>query len=337
MIGPVSRILAFSLMASPAFADPVLVNSDNFIRAESDLYFAGIIANGELGKLVHTRQMAPLDNQTIIRLNRDTLYSSGVFDLDAGPITVTLPQMDGRFVSMQVIDQDHFTHGVHYDPGRYTFTREEIGTRYVALALRSLANPNDPTDMEKVHALQDAMTVEQAAAGQFVITQWDKESQQRTRKALLELASLLPDAKRMFGSKSEIEPVRHLIGTAMGWGGNPDADAFYLNRTETQNDADTIHRIKISNVPVKSFWSISVYNADGYFVPNALNAYTVNNITAQHDADGAVNVQFGGCDGNIPNCLPVMDGWNYTVRLYRPDPAILDGSWTFPAAEVVTP
>lgn len=69
MIGPVSRILAFALMASPAFADPVLVNSDNFIRAESDLYFAGIIANGELGKLVHTRQMAPLDNQTIIGLN----------------------------------------------------------------------------------------------------------------------------------------------------------------------------------------------------------------------------------------------------------------------------
>jgi hypothetical protein len=31
------------------------------------------------------------------------------------------------------------------------------------------------------------------------------------------------------------------------------------------------------------------------------------------------------------NCLPIMDGWNYTVRLYRPRAEILDGSWTFPA------
>jgi hypothetical protein len=31
-----------------------------------------------------------------------------------------------------------------------------------------------------------------------------------------------------------------------------------------------------------------------------------------------------------------MDGWNYIVRLYRPGPAILDGSWTFPSAEATT-
>ncbi len=32
----------------------------------------------------------------------------------------------------------------------------------------------------------------------------------------------------------------------------------------------------------------------------------------------------------IPNCLPVMKGWNYTVRLYRPGAEILSGKWTFP-------
>ena len=46
-------------------------------------------------------------------------------------------------------------------------------------------------------------------------------------------------------------------------------------------------------------------------------------------------MQFGGCDGNIPNCLPIMAGWNYTVRLYRPLAEILDGSWQFPEAQPV--
>jgi len=45
-----------------------------------------------------------------------------------------------------------------------------------------------------------------------------------------------------------------------------------------------------------------------------------------------VTIQFAGCDGKIPNCLPVTKGWNYTVRLFRPRPEILDGRWKFPLA-----
>ena len=46
---------------------------------------------GGFGKFKHEGELAPIDNQTVIRLNRDTLYSFGVFDLDAVPVTVTLP------------------------------------------------------------------------------------------------------------------------------------------------------------------------------------------------------------------------------------------------------
>src|SRR6186997_3071080 len=74
-------------------ADAVPVTADNFIRAESDLYFSGILkdSEGALGKLNHRREVATIDNQTVIRLNRDTLYSSALFDLDAGPVTITMP------------------------------------------------------------------------------------------------------------------------------------------------------------------------------------------------------------------------------------------------------
>ena len=43
-------------------------------------------------------------------------------------------------------------------------------------------------------------------------------------------------------------------------------------------------------------------------------------------------IQLSG-DDDRPNILPITEGWNYTVRLYRPRAEILDGSWTFPSIE----
>jgi hypothetical protein len=139
----------------------------------------------------------------------------------------------------------------------------------------------------------------------------------------------------MFGTRDDVDPVRHLIGSAMGWGGNPEEDALYLNVTPSKNDGKTVYRLTIKDVPVDGFWSISVYNAEGRFVKNDQDAYTLNNITAKKNADGSVTVQFGGCDGKTPNCLPIMPGWNYLVRLYRPHPEILNGTWNFPQAVAV--
>jgi hypothetical protein len=144
---------------------------------------------------------------------------------------------------------------------------------------------------------------------------------------------MLPDQNRMFGTKEQVDPVRRLIGAASLWGGNPDKEATYVNVVPTKNDGTTVYRLKVKDVPVDGFWSISLYNKDGYYEANPYNAYSLNSITSKKDGDGSVTVQFGGCDGKIPNCLPVMPGWNYTVRLYRPHPEILDGKWKFPEAQ----
>ena len=63
----------------------VPVTIDNFIRAETDLYFSGVaLKEGGFGKFEHHRELASIDAQNIIRMNRDTLYSAVVVDLDAG-------------------------------------------------------------------------------------------------------------------------------------------------------------------------------------------------------------------------------------------------------------
>jgi hypothetical protein len=312
----------------------VPVTADNFIRAETDMYFAGFAKQGALGKFKHSRDL-PLEEPGV-RSNRDTLYSLAVFDLDAGPVTITLPDAGKRFMSLLMIDEDHYAIEVNYGAGRHTYTREQIGTRYLFAAVRTLVDPADPKDMEAGRALQDAIKVDQPGGpGRVEVPNWDPVSQKKVRDALLVLNDTLPDMRRAAGKRGEVDPVRRLIAAASYWGLNPDKDAIYINVTPKQNDGKTVYQLAVKDVPVDAFWSVTVYDATGHFQKNEHNAYSLNSITAKKGEDGSVTIQFGGCDGKVPNCLPIMPGWNYTVRLYRPRKEILDGTWKFPEAQPV--
>ncbi|MTV24874.1 DUF1214 domain-containing protein [Nitriliruptoraceae bacterium ZYF776] len=131
-------------------------------------------------------------------------------------------------------------------------------------------------------------------------------------------------------TRSSGRAVRHLVGTAVGWGGLPEDEALYLN-VEPGLPVGR-YELHVGTVPVDGFWSVSVYDAAGYFVRNDRDAYSVNIVTADRDADGGVTVSFGegDADDGRPNLLPITDGWNYLVRLYRPRQEVLDGTWRFP-------
>jgi hypothetical protein len=313
------------------------VTSENYNRAQTDAYFAGVVKNGGFGKFSHGRELAPPVQQGIVRPNRDTLYSFAIFDLDAGPVTIKLPDGAKRFMAMQVVNEDQYTTGVHYGGGSHTLTRETIGTRYAIGVVRFLVDFSNKEEIEEVHALQDAVKSSQDRPGAFEIPNWDEASLKKVKAALLQLGTTVSDTRRMFGANEhQVDPVKHLIGSAMLWGGNPEKDALYLPITPARNDGSTIYELMVRDIPVDGFWSLTVYNGEGYLQPNQYNAYSVNNITAKRSADGTINIQFGGCDGNIPNCLPITKGWNYTARMFRPRPEILDGTWKFPEARPVS-
>lgn len=339
-VAVVAAMLVIAACATPAIVAAEenaseRVTVDNFRRAETDTYFEKFVKEDSLGKFLHQRDLVPIEDQAVIRLNRDTLYSQAVFDLDAGPVTITLPDAGKRFMAMQMIDEDHYTPQVIYAAGSHTFERSQSDTRYILALIRIFANPNNRADMQAVHKLQDAIKVEQKSAGTFQAPAWDQASLEQIRDALNALAAANGglDSARMFGRKDQVEPVQHLLGTAAGWGGNPRETALYVGGAPKQNDGKTPYTLTVKDVPVDGFWSVSVYNKDGFFEKNAKNAYTINNVTAKPNADGSVTIRFGG-DESAQNMLPITPGWNYLVRLYRPRKEILDGTWKFPEAEL---
>jgi len=309
------------------------VSVDNFVRAETDMTMRRYESQGGFGKFLHVRQPTPLDKQNVIRMNRDTLYSIGIFDLTE-PVTITKPATD-RWQSMMLVSQDHSIPPAIYAAGPHTITREQIGTRYVVVIFRTLVNANDPADIKLANQVQDQITIEQANAGSLDVPDWDEASLTKVRDAINVLGSTLTDTSDMLGIKSELPPIHHLIGTAMGWGGNPKHDASYINGVPARNDGTVNYAVHVKDVPVDGFASITVYNKKGFMEPNDLGINSINNLTAVADPNGGATIHFGGCDDGRVNCIPISDGWNYIVRLYQPQQAFFDKTWVFPDPQPV--
>ncbi|MDQ2677805.1 MAG: DUF1214 domain-containing protein [Actinomycetota bacterium] len=313
---------------------PVHVNIDNFARAESDRMFGDLAAAaGGVNRWMHVRRPTPVSGQTVIRMNRDTLYSFAVVDL-SGPAAVTLPDAGDRYLSVMIVNQDHYINTIIHAPGRHELTAEEQGTRYVLVAARTLVDPADAADVQSVNELQDQLQLETGESNGFEHPEYDTESLDATRRPLLQLAGGVEGFDRTFGRREDVDPVRHLLGAAAGWGGLPETEAFYVNVSPGLPVGT--YEVRVADVPVDAFWSISMYNAEGFFEQNEYDAYSVNDITATKDADGAVTVRFGTEPDGAPNFLPIGEGWNYIVRLYRPRADVLDGTWTFPGPQPVS-
>jgi hypothetical protein len=233
------------------------------------------------------------------------------------------------------VNEDHYVPMLFYGPGSYTLDQAKVGTRYAAAVIRIVIDPADANEVRQGIALQDAIRVGQSGPGKFATPNWDQVSQKRMRDALITLGSSIPDYKNAFGQKEQADPIRHLIGTALAWGSSPVNDATYRNITPGRNDGVAIHKLTLRDVPPDVFWSIGIFNAQEHSQSGEENQRSLCNATAQPGQDGSIVVQFGGCDGKIPNCLSIMPRWTYTVRVYRARMESRDDKWGFPQAQPV--
>ncbi len=309
----------------------ITVNVDNYAQAEVASQIDRIVGLGAVvNEWVHFRRPTPLDQQSVIRMNRDTLYSIAVVDISQGA-TLTIPDGGGRYLTVMVVNEDGYLNRVFHEAGDHRVTVDEFDTGFVLLVARTLADPTDADDIAEANRLQDGLAVDAASARTWGPGRFDEVSYKATKKPLLALGAGIHDSTRTFGRKGDVDRVRFLIGSAGGFGGLPETEAYYVIRANPQPVGR--FRLTVGDVPVDAFWSISVYNRDGYFDPNPFESYSVNSVTAGHNDDGTVTVVLGPEPDGADNFLYVTDGWNYVVRLYRPRPEVLDGTWEFPEPE----
>ena len=332
----ISAVFSFS---SPVLAgesaEPVGVNVANFVRAESDhMIRANMSMMGiGFGRFTHIRNPTTPENQPIIRMNQDTLYSATVLDLSE-PVTITLPEIGGRYMSMHVVNQDHYMFE-ESQPGTYVLTEDSVGTPYALVTIRTFYNAGDPSDLEKANAAQDRLVISGGGPGPFEAPDWNRDQLAVARKALSDLAVLGFDASHAFGREEEVRPIDHLVAAAAGWGGLPKTAASYVVGSVEKNDGVTPHVVTVKDVPVDAFWSITVYNADGYLEANDAGVNSYNNFSAKPNGDGSITIHFGGNPESVNN-IPITKGWNYALRFYQPRREILEGSWKMPEIRPVS-
>ena len=314
----------------------VPVTKENYSEAETQTIFAKYIADVSaatctvgLGTILNLQKAADPKDRTVIRINFDTLYSWLILDLTT-PATFTLPQTNGRYQSAMVVNGQGYVY-VEKEPGDYTLTEDEVGSRYALVAFRTGVNIQDPDDVAQAQALQAKLSVTQAKTGEYVQpNQWDLEQMMALRAAYNEERNEKGvKSESLFGRPGEVTPEQNNMGVAVGIGGLPKEGAVYLFYTPSSSEPQMLTLKDVPNGD-NAFWSLTVYDKDGFPVGENFN---VNSAFAEADAQGDVTLHFGG-DTTQPNYLEIYPGWNATFRIYNPKPAYFDGSWARPELEL---
>ncbi len=141
-------------------------------------------------------------------------------------------------------------------------------------------------------------------------------------------------------------------GSMVGWGGNDKVEAYYpMAREDSEGRPLTggnRYRLTFSSSPpAKAFWSVTAYDTSydgtaGYLVENPIGRYVINSTTEGlvGGDDGSLTIHIqrerpATADGEA-NWLPAPEGGLYLVlRIYWPEEAALDGTWTPPPIERV--
>src|SRR5260221_12027728 len=100
ILAAMSLVMMSSVASAQTTVPTEFVTIENYSRAQTDVNFARVVKNGGFGKFRHGRELAPPVQHGIVRPNRDTLYSFAIVDLDAGPVTITLPEAGKPFMGL---------------------------------------------------------------------------------------------------------------------------------------------------------------------------------------------------------------------------------------------
>lgn len=290
---------------------PIIVTQENYPTAYSHMRFAAVIKKAGGINIFHEMPVPSSipEEQMIVRMNRDTYYSLSVIDMSSDSVFVTIPETD-RYVSLQVVDENHETQPMIYGSGRHKITAKTQHAFVIVRALEDDARRN--------------LVIEAGSEKPFVPKKWDMETFKVLDKAGNKIFNEEYDQSKAFGNvESGQTPYMKYIGASGGWGGAMIEDNIY--QTSPYFDADGCYEMTFIDPKDKTFWSATVYNADGRLFNDIANISSEMNPV--QNADGTYTLRFG-CDGQ-PNNIPIREGnttgkFNVLLRHYNPSEQVIN-------------
>lgn len=339
-----SRILrSFSLsplLLPPGIAQeqkPIPVNEGNYVEAEVDLTFSAIVKEVGPNKFRHDRTLIPLDKQPAVTMNRDTIYSFGIFYAPKGT-KLTLPKSkDDRYQSAMILQTDHYIDQVFYGPGTFEIDSQ---TEFSGIAIRTQVDANDPNDVKYVNSLQDQITVPLPAgvtAKEYKPRTWDMPSLEKLRAHYTEEAKKLPNLNATSGAHGKIDRKLQRLGVAVALGLLPPEHACYIYR-DYGLKGDAIYEATYvkPGFREKGFFSFTMYGSDKYIHSEHP---TLNHRVLQYNPDGTFTIRYGPEGGNTANFSNYLetpgDNWYLGVRVYRAEAPVIDGKYDLPVPKLV--
>ncbi|MFV0522074.1 MAG: DUF1254 domain-containing protein [Mangrovibacterium sp.] len=296
----------------------IKVNEKNFTIAETDRYFEKHAAKYGVNKFRHSKEYSTVENQVVIRENRDCLYSHAVVDVTEGA-TIKNPEWN-KYAVMQVIDENQYTIDVLYPGQERTFTTKDLtmGT-HVWLNCRTEVLPETPEGYADAYKHQNAMVIDAKASNPYVSKGFDRKTQDSVKLNLL-MQSKKVNSWFAFGMPKDVDPEIFTIASAGGWAGLPKEDALYWPKILPKGEAKKSTVSSQITLPKPNldydkggFMSVTAYDDKGWI---ATDNYALRDRNAERNADGSITFRFNS--PGKPNNIDTPDNWTMVIRLYMP-------------------
>ncbi|MEP4076329.1 DUF1214 domain-containing protein [Haloferula sp.] len=296
------------------------MTAEEFIRAESLHFMKGMAGREGINNFYHFTSLAKAEDKWVVSPNNDVIYSMAIVDASKG-FTLTLPDTGDRFITGQIVTEEHMSHHL-VGGGVYKFTGEEFNGSHVAIGVRVGTDASADDVALIVDTLQPQMLVDSNSAGE--VSSYDEETLLKVRSALMVEYNKLPNT---FGQMTDdVKKVKDwekfTYCSAGAWGLAEDKYAMYLPYNLKGAKKDVCYTATYPQPKVDQFWSITAYNNEKYLMSNDDNIINTGN--AILNDDGTFTVHFGPAsykdrEGVKNFILTTEDNWGFLMRAYEPD------------------
>lgn len=307
------------------------MTAQEYINQEGIWFADNFARNYKLGlsNFHHFGELANKDTRWVVSPSIDHIYSMGVVDTSE-PFTIVLPENDGKLVTLHLQDMNHTQPFYKVGAGTYHFTPEMFDTQYILVGLRFATDGSEENVRRITEQLHSQVEIIGGGTDLAGLPKPDTEAMQKVRAALMAEYDKLEDTYDTVQYRIQDVPnwekMTYTVAGAFGLS-TPDTAMYppyaLKNAKGGQCYQATYEAPQTTNE--MGYYSITVYNAEGYLMANEYNIVSTNQ-GMTHNEDGTFTVVFGGMDckkhtqGNKANfAYTPEDNWSFLMRVYQPN------------------